>query len=143
MSQKCPQTIKFNEFCKSQLKIQSPCPNCYILQTNVKPHLALCKNQKLEKRKFQVLTLDNVTFLCQFGCSGTFVGRLKLYDHWYRSHTYKDLKKWGVNRNLLSEIADEMPKIQTKSTLKVNQDSIDQTKGDSGAFYVSRGKPRS
>lgn len=59
---------------------------------------------KLEKRKFVFFTFVGAKRMyCQFGCDGVWSKITDLYQHWFENHTYEELKKWGVNRNILNE----------------------------------------
>ena len=67
-------------------------------------HKNRCLEQKLCARRFLVLSIDNRTYLCQFGCHNIrYTKLLSIYEHYYTSHTRSELKKWGINRDRLAE----------------------------------------
>lgn len=78
------------------------CPYCFGLFQNPWVHKQRCIDSALYARRLHVLSLDGKTFLCQFGCRNVNeTSKMSVYEHFYREHSASELKKWGINKEIL------------------------------------------
>ena len=48
--------------------------------------------------------MDEKSYMCYFGCKDVKENsKMALYAHLFRQHSASELKKWGLNRDLLGE----------------------------------------
>lgn len=80
------------------------CAHCFGYFHNEYIHKKWCFDTSLVRRKMTVLSVDGQIFMCMFGCRGVQEkSRLQLYVHFYQEHSHSELKKWGINREILAQ----------------------------------------
>ena len=82
---------------------RNQCSLCFANFERMYKHRKICKNKSLSRRLFTCLTYDTKTFLCQFGCNLRVSTLQDLYKHWFDCHTYDELKRWCINKDLLAD----------------------------------------
>ena len=45
------------------------CPICFSVFSSLTEHMRKCESLKLNQRKFLVLTLDGINYMCPLGCN--------------------------------------------------------------------------
>ena len=87
------------------------CDNCFQVYGCIQTQRQKCYYVGLKDRKFATLfTLDEKSYLCQFGCDFVTEDRFDLYKHFWDCHTDEQLEIWGINRQLF-----DLKKVSTEN----------------------------